>query len=215
MNRFLIHPLLCLKRPFIWLSRIRHRRGYGVHSPSAFHFITRVVYERTPYYKYSELATEQKRLARERGREWAGAESRRLKRLLFRIVNHAAPRNIIDAGTPSAASLYLRAARTGADYTAASDLSELFMESGVPVDFLYLHDYRRPDFVEEVFRVCARRTTSRSVFVIHGIHYNRSMRLLWKRMRQDERVEVTFDLYDVGVLFFDLSKNKEHYIVNF
>lgn len=206
---------LALKRPFIWLSRIGHRRGYGVHSPSAFHFITRVVYERTPYYRYKDLAAEQRRLAREQGRAWAGAESRKLKRLLFRIVNHVCPQTVIDAGTPSAAALYLRAARTGADYTAASDLSELFLESGVPVDFLYLHDYRRPDFVEKVFRVCAPRTTPRSAFVIHGIRYSRPMRDLWLRMRQDERVGVTFDLYDVGVLFFDRSKNKEHYIVNF
>ncbi len=52
MNRI----TLTLKRPFIWLSRFRHRCGYGVHSPFAFNLITQVIYESTPYYKYKDLA---------------------------------------------------------------------------------------------------------------------------------------------------------------
>ena len=50
MNRI----TLTLKRPFIWLSRFRHRCGYGVHSPFAFNLITQVIYESTPYYKYKD-----------------------------------------------------------------------------------------------------------------------------------------------------------------
>ena len=73
--------------------------------------------------------------------------------LLFRLVNYAQPATIVDAGMQAASSLYLKAAKEGADYTAAADLSELFLESGASVDFLYLHDYRRPEFVEEVFRI--------------------------------------------------------------
>ena len=67
-----------------------------------------------------------------------------MKRLLFRLVNYAQPATIVDAGIPAASSLYLKAAKEGADYTAAADLSELFLESDTSVDFLYLHDYRRP-----------------------------------------------------------------------
>ena len=103
----------------------------------------------------------------------------------------------------------------GADYTSASDLSELFLESGVPVDFLYLHDYRHPDFVEEVFRICSARTRGKSVFVIEGIRYTPQMSALWKRMKQDGRAGITFDLYDLGIIFFDKTKIKQDYIVNF
>lgn len=210
MNRL----TLALKRPFIWLLRFRHRCGYGVHSPFAFNLITHVIYEKTPYYKYKDLAEEEKRLAPEKGKHWQ-SESRKVKRLLFRLVNDAQPETIVDAGTPAASSLYLKAGKTGADYLAASGLSELFLEAGVPVDFLYLHDYRRPDFVEEVFRVCAARTTGKSVFVVEGIRYTPQMATLWKRMQQDERAGITFDLYDLGIIFFDKTKNKQDYIVNF
>lgn len=209
------NPVLhLLKHPFIWLFRFRHRCGYGVHSPFAFHFITEVIYQRTPYYKYADLSARQKELASQKDRCW-GYEPLRIKRLLFRVVNFAQPRTVVDAGTLSASSLYLKAAKEDADYLSATDLSELFLESGVPVDFLYLHDYRRPEFVEEVFRICTARTTGKSVFVVEGIHASSRMRALWKRMRQDEHAGITFDLYDLGIIFFDKTKIKQDYIVNF
>lgn len=211
MNRF----TLALRRPFIWLSRFRYRCGYGVHSPFAFDLITGVIYQRTPYYKYAELTETQKRLAREQSKEWAHAESLKLKRLLFRLVNHAQPHTLVDAGQPTAAALYLKAGKEQTDYTAATDLSELFLEADVPVDFLYLHDYRRPEFVKEVFRLCAMRTSPASLFVVHGIRYTAAMYRLWQQMQQDEQVGITFDLYDVGLIFFDRSKQKQHYIINF
>lgn len=205
---------LALKRPFIWLRRFRHRRGYGVHSPFAFDFITDVVYERSAYYKYKELRIREKQLKREKGSDWL-YEPPKLKRLLFRLVNYARPETIVDAGRLSASSLYLKAARVGADYVGAADLSELFLEADVPVDFLYLHDYRHPDFVQQVFEVCVARTTGRSLFVIEGVRYTPEMTALWKRLRKHERVGVTFDLYDLGILFFDKSKAKQDYIVNY
>lgn len=210
MNRI----TLTLKRPFIWLSRFRHRCGYGVHSPFAFSLITQVIYESTPYYKYKDLAVEQKKLASQKDKNWK-YESKKVKRLLFRLVNYTQPDTIVDAGRLAASSLYLKAGKEGADYTSASELSELFLEVGVPVDFLYLHDYRNPEFVEEVFRICAARTAKKSIFVVEGIRYTPQMKKLWKCMMQDEKVGITFDLYDIGILFFDKTKIKQDYIVNF
>ena len=210
MNRI----TLTLRRPFISLSRFRHRCGYGVHSPFAFSLITQVIYESTPYYKYKDLAVEQKKLASQKDKNWK-YESKKVKRLLFRLVNYTQPDTIVDAGRLAASSLYLKAGKEGADYTSASELSELFLEAGVPVDFLYLHDYRNPEFVEEVFRICAARTAKKSIFVVEGIRYTPQMKKLWKCMMQDEKVGITFDLYDIGILFFDKTKIKQDYIVNF
>lgn len=210
-----MNSLLLLKRPFIWLRRFRHRRGYGVHSPFAFDFITRVVYEHTPYYQYKELSAEQRRLVSEKGHSWACRESQKVKRLLFRLVNRAQPTFIVNVGPDSAAELYMKAAKKDTGYLHASQLDELFLERGVPVDFLYLHDYRQPSLVRAVFDVCADRVTERSVFVIEGVGYSPAMRQLWHDMRCDARAGITFDLYDLGVIFFDKSKIKQDYIVNF
>lgn len=98
---------LALKRPFIWLRRFRHRCGYGVHSPFAFDLITRVIYEKAPYYKYKDLAEEEEKLAPEKGVCWE-YESRKVKRLLFRLVNYARPDTLVDFGTLSASSRLTR-----------------------------------------------------------------------------------------------------------
>ena len=202
------------KRPFVWLSRFRHRRGYGVHSPFAFDLITQVVYEHLSYYAYKPLEAEQRAEVRIKGRGWV-RESRKVNRLLFRLVNRAQPATIIDAGTLSASSLYLRAGKKNAGYLSVARLSELFLEQGVPVGFLYLHHFRDANFVEQVFDACVSRVTENSIFVIEGICYNAAMKNLWRRMQADGRVGITFDLYDLGILFFDKTKIKQHYIVNF
>lgn len=204
--------LLDLKRPFIWLARFRYRCGYGVHSPFAFSLITDVVYEKRPYYAYHSLKEEQKKMVREHG--WTKG-TQKVNRFLFRLVNRVQPATIVEVGRPSVTSLYLQSAKPSADYLFASDLSELFLDADTPIDFLYLNDFRNPDLMEEIFRVCASRTTSKSVFVIHGICYTKAMKTLWKSLQADERVGITFDLYDVGLLFFDKTKIKQHYKVNF
>lgn len=210
MNRI----FLFLKRPFIWMLRFRHRCGYGVHSPFAFNLITQVIYESTPYYKYKDLEKEEKKLALAKDKNWK-YESKKRKHLLFRLVNYTQPNTIIDIGRLAASSLYLKAGREGADYVAASSLSELLLEADVPVDFLYLHHYRQPKLMEEAFHICLARITDQSIFVIEGIRYTPEMFALWKRMRQDEKAGVSFDLYDLGILFFDKTKIKQDYVVNF
>ena len=69
--------------------------------------------------------------------------------------------------------------------------------------------------MEEVFRICISRTTKTSVFVIEGIRYTSRMRAVWKCISQHEKVGITFDLYDLGIIFFDKTKIKQDYIVNF
>ena len=206
------HLLLCLKRPFIWLSRFRYRCGYGVHSPFAFSLITDVIYEKRPYYAYRSLASEQKKMSKERG--WYRGTPK-INRLLFRLVNKVQPATIVEVGRPSASSLYLQSAKPSAGYLFASDLSELFLDADVPVDFLYVNDYRNPDLIKEVFEVCVQRNTPKSLFVVYGITYSRQMKTLWRELQNDERVGITFDLYDIGLLFFDKTKIKQHYMINF
>lgn len=203
-----------MKRLFIWLSRIRYRRGYGVHSPFAFNLITGVIYQRTPYYSYDKLKQLEQQLAPEKDAAWR-YEPLRIKRLLFRLANEVKANTIVDVGTLAASSLYLKAARLHAEYNSASSIDNLFFEVDQPIDFLYLHDYRHPQQVAAAFEVCVRRTTQRSLFVVEGIGYSKAMKQLWHEWQTDERVGITFDLYYLGLIFFDTSRIKQHYIVNF
>lgn len=86
---------------------------YGVHSPFAFSLITDVIYEKMPYYAYSSLKKEQKKMIRERG--WTKG-SQKVNRFLFRLVNRVQPDTIIEVGRPSSTTLYLQSAKPSASY---------------------------------------------------------------------------------------------------
>ncbi len=208
-----IQTLLYLcKRFWIWLSRFRHRCGHGVHSPFAFHFITRVIYEKEAYYAYLEIPALLEKRIREEGLTWE-QEPERINRLLFRIVNYACPEVIADMGPPSSAGSYMQAARRQARYIPVADVRACALAAET-VDMFYLHTGSVSD-TEIAFRRCLSLTTPRSLMVVRNIHRNQAMKFLWEQMKAEDKVGVTFDLYEVGVLFFDRSLVKQHYIVNF
>lgn len=99
-----------LGNPLIWALRVRHRRGYGVHSPFAFHFITDVIYEEAPYYRYAELDKALK--------PWQRLRRRKGLHLLFRLANWRQPDCIVArVGYPYAA-VYLHGGCVKADVRA-------------------------------------------------------------------------------------------------
>lgn len=58
-----------------WWTRLRHGRGFGIHSPFAFDFIINVLREKTPYYCYSSIPDGK-------------------RRMVFRLVNYFNPRRV-------------------------------------------------------------------------------------------------------------------------
>jgi len=87
-----------LKRYRTALARHHRSRGFGIHSPSAYKFVTQVLRERLPYYAYGDLRNLRKALQAAGERRPSDHEAR----LLFRIVNHFAPQHILLVGADSA-----------------------------------------------------------------------------------------------------------------
>ena len=109
--------------------------------------------------------------------------------MLFRLVNYIQPDTYCRmAGTLSASSLYLQAGHAKADYVGASDLSEaLSGERYACRFFVFATIIGMRSLVEQVFDLCASRTTGRGLFVIEGIRYTKKMKALWKKIQQDDR----------------------------
>lgn len=198
-----------LKQPFIWLIRFRHRCGYGVHSPFAFDLITNVFYEKTPYYAYVELREKEKTEKQDT------ATSIKVKQLLFRLTNRIQPQLIVDAGENTSAGCYLRAAKREVHYIFVTTSDGRTLKPGESPDLIYIHQPESPDFAEKTFYKYLPFVHEGSVCVIEGIHQSKAMKNLWKKLCMESSVGITFDLYDVGILFFDTKKIKQHYIVNF
>lgn len=226
------------KRMWIWLKRFHRRRGYGVHSPFAFNLITWVIYEKYPYYKYTRLDEIRRQLKSEGKGKYLNRT--KVNQLLFRLVNRMQPDSVIEVGTLTGlTTLYLSQAKVNTccetfdDVRACNEIATRMLTGlanirfhkgdilselretlvGLPsVDFLYLDDR---DCAEQAFEACVKKTTARSLFVIKGIRSSSLKKKWWQRVVDDERTGITFDLYDLGLVFFDKQKIKQHYIINF
>jgi hypothetical protein len=203
-----------MKQILVWLKRFRYRCGYGVHSPFAFNFITNVIYEKTSYYAYRELGN--RKQAGHTDKERESGRSKKINRLLFRLVNWVQPSTIVDGGCSQITSDYLRAAKRRAGYIAlpSADTAGLPQEQQ-RIDFLYIDRPEDTTFMKSLFEYGVERIDDRSMIAIRNIYRSKATKAFWKQVIADERVGVTFDLYELGILFFDKSKIKQHYTVNF
>ncbi|MDE5677735.1 MAG: hypothetical protein K2G02_00195 [Phocaeicola sp.] len=203
-----------LHRIWNWCSRFRYRCGYGVHSPSDFFLITSVIYERHHYYAYRMLQAR-------KFPTYLPHYRRKVNRLLFRLVNYFRPKSLIEVGTGNGASIsYMRAAcRTmesitlkGTNWTKTSRQLEEKLSDMRTLDCLHIG---YTPFYREVFEQALPYVGSHSCFIIGGIHDSKQKRDWWKQIVASEATVITLDLYDIGLVFFDKARYKQHYIVNF
>ena len=54
-----------------------------------------------------------------------------------------------------------------------------------------------------------------AMLVVYGIGYHKLIQKQWCKIINLPTAGISFDLYDLGILFFKQDKNKQDYIVNF
>lgn len=216
-----------LLRGWNWCCRFRHRCGYGVHSPSDFFLITFVVYERMAFYAYRTLHDKRKTvLSLPHYRE-------KVDKFLFRFTNYWQPSSILEIGTGSGLStLYMAEAKCAPLYTYDSCLHQevsRLLSSCSRIVYCTENEIRKWDSVslpelvhiahtshyQEIFEQVCDKADARTCVVVGSPYATKEKRQWWKSVVADTRTGVTFDLYDVGLVFFDRQRVKEHRIVNF
>lgn len=231
-----MHEVGPLKRIWIWCRRFRHRCGYGVHSPFAFNLITWVIYEKYSFYPYQELDKLRSRLIKDGEKKLLN--SSKVDKLLFRLVNWMQPQEILEIGTQTGLSTcYMASAKRDARITTISSGNIIVPEEGYSnikkykvnsknsenvisdylerislLDFVHFNRYT-PERV--IYKKIYPKIHRRSLLVIEGIHSSKAMLEWWNELIKDERTGITFDLYEIGLIFYDKTKIKQHYVVNF
>ncbi len=212
-----------LSRALRWVWRFRKRRGYGVHSPFAFNLITGVFFEKGTYYAYAPL--------REWRKNFPATTLERNDRLLFRLINEHQPRTgLIIGEAAEVPTEYLKAGcrtckfavqqavsaslKSGATANSGgSTLSESEGFGGDSVfDFCYIH---KPELLEEALPAVLPRLSERALLIANGIYATKSARTVWKSFVADEKVRVSFDLYELGLAYTEARLNKQDYVINY
>jgi hypothetical protein len=123
------------------------------------------------------------------GDDWL---TRKLGRLYFRLANWRQPSVIQSNGYRA----YLGAGCRKALFSYDTDRIELMRIS------------LASDAVEPIYN----KVDNRSVLIVEGI---RDEKERWRKIVEDKRTVVTFDLYYCGIVLFDKTRFKKHYIINF
>lgn len=179
-----------LRRWGAWLRRLGRGRGFGIQSPTAYTFVTDVLCQPMPYYAYDELAGLFPRL---KGRQ------RRLCQMLFRLANHQqAAKTFVTRSLPDEYREYLLAAHRR---TTMSDVPD-------GCKFVVVSESDEYDSVQ-----LTASLPDDAILVVTDIRKHHEPRL-WPSAMADERVGMTFDVFDAGVAVFGEKRHRQHYSVN-
>ena len=213
------------------VRRIKHRKGFGVHSPFAYSIITDVIEEKSAYYAYTQM---------KRSFSSATPISFKVACLLLRLANRFKARKIIEIGCDGGFTLLpliltdshneiVSLAKETEEKTARNILSWLKERVG-QVSFVRSLNDVSEDFIadmviisvlpdgyskEDLFQWIRSHSHETTIFFVKGIQPKRALETVWDCFCDDDNIEITMDLYDYGLAVRRPRFFKQHYIVAF
>ena len=79
------------------------------------------------------------------------------------------------------------------------------------LDFVLFDANHTKEATLRYFNLCLSRVHEKTVFVFDDIHYSREMEDAWTVILSHSQVTVTFDLFTLGIVFFDMKLTKHNY----
>lgn len=192
----MLHEKNHIERIVRWLSRIRHRQGYGIHSPFAFGFVKDVVYNPGAFYSYASL---ERKLCDNPDKFF------RLKDvlMLFRLANYVRPATcrLVNIETDG---IVAKAIRAGSWHT-------IILPSGCNAS----SSLTVVDKWEGVADSLISQLPPEGVVVFIGTDATRQRRRKWREIIGSKNARITFDLGDFGIIFNKTQLFPQDYTINY
>jgi len=206
---------------FKWLQRKKQAKGFGIHSPFAYDFVTRVIHEEygyTVFLDIDQILRDQK----------IATTEKKLHHLSYRLVRYFKPGKILELDTGQGVNtLYISAASKDTvchcfdpemkNVLLARNLHTMFNRHVEFIDeidlsesydgiFVYLNGF--PIDMENLLSMSSNDT----FWVIAGIKSGSGKRF-WNAIVADERARITFDMKDTGIVVLKKSYHKANYLI--
>lgn len=213
------------------VRRIKHRKGFGVHSPFAYSIITEVIEEKCPYYAYGSM---------KRAYGKGAPVPFKVASLLFRLANRFQCRRILVCGndggytllplllvdsrnvvttvgaTPDDLSVYVRMRLSQAHIGRIDHVMTLAdLPADYRADMIIVNGSPADKTHDEMFRQLRTHATERTVFFFRGVKPGGKQETLWDQFCDCDDISITMDLYDYGLAICRPHFFKQHYIVAF
>lgn len=217
-------------------NRFLTSKGFGVHSPWAYDLIEFVINEKLPYYAYDDLYA-----FWQKAPDWLPQYPQSRDELLFRLVNRFNPHSIVEIGTGAGVSTgYLASVNSRSQVVTIDEKHSSNKDVSRNLKKLKNITYLTGDVLETLQDIIddanSQNSTIDFVHVAHTRNYREAVAMLipamgrdsviviedlgkkekrewWKSIIEDPRIGVTFQLSKLGILFFDQTKTKQHYLL--
>ncbi len=207
-----------LKRTLKAPARIRTGKGFGVHSPFAYTFITRVLRETLPFYAYSTQKCRYRDVSNNSVRH-PFLTLKRIK-LLFRTINYFSPDNVLQIGSDNGlvtsavidVSSSVKISRFGCESRfespAVTDFADI--DAAVSDKFPEVVIVVTTDSEANVLSLLTKAIEKESVIIFPCIDHNNEISQLWKDINNLSTYGMTFtnDRYGVIVAKKKLPRQK-------
>lgn len=248
-------PLQLAARYARYYVTASNSKGHGMHSPFVFSFITQVMNDKRTFYAYRTIENLRQALLIDQQKlviEDFGAGSRvrkentrkvcdiarsslkpkRFGQLLFRIVDHYSPANILELGTSlGTTTAYLASANEHSKVvtmegaaTVAAVARKNFAKLGLQnirlvegnfdetlaatvqqmgsIDLAFVDGNHRYEPTLRYFREILPAMHEYSILIFDDIHWSAEMEQAWSAIQQDPAVTLSIDLFFIGLVFF-------------
>jgi len=173
------------------------------------------------------------------------AKSRKYANLLYRVITHYEPQNILELGTSAGlTSMYLSSpscmnsvvtiegcpetARLAADNFKRvgiknikqivgnfDDVLPATLKQYPGLDFIFFDGNHTEEATLRYFEQCLPFISNESIFVFDDINWSEGMKNAWSRIKEHTSVSVTIDLFFIGIVFFRKELSKEDFVIRY
>ncbi len=83
------------------------------------------------------------------------------------------------------------------------------------VDFVFFDGNHRKEATLNYFELCLGKSSTETIFVFDDIHWSDEMEEAWEEIKRNQKVKVTIDLFQFGIVFFRKELTKEDFVLRF
>jgi hypothetical protein len=83
------------------------------------------------------------------------------------------------------------------------------------LDYVFFDGHHALEPTLKYFELCLKKAHNSSIFVFDDIRWSDEMKLAWEKIKNHPKVNVTIDLYTMGVVFFRKEQEKEHFVLRY
>ncbi|MGL5317634.1 MAG: hypothetical protein ACRC9Q_02920 [Bacteroidales bacterium] len=214
-----------------YLKRFRNKRGFGVHSPFAFHLITEIIREKYPFYKFEEID--------QAVAEFCAKENKHITakkfHILFRLINHLHSNRVLEIGSYYGLSTLSMALCGGEkqiqllplkerDYARTESYVNQFGLNNIELlanedeiagtfDFIYIHGPLAGLSLFETYKRIKSHAGDTGVILIDRIRKDRETHKEWKKILKYEAPQMVIDEDSRAMLFLDKRLNPKRYMI--